>query len=146
MVIFWFVITILLFLVYLKYKDNIFFILLISCINTGITSLITAAYTTHLIIFIISCSLCSFYVVKVKKKTFFRKAKEIQLHDLVGRKAIITKAFNSFNDVGLVKLNGDTWYAKSLMQDEFNKGHVVTVTGIEGLFVYVEKIEKNNPS
>lgn len=65
------------------------------------------------------------------------------VYALVGRKGLVTKTVE-FEGFGFVKLNGETWMARSLDGAEIAQGYEVEVLFIRGAHVVVEKIKSTS--
>ncbi|OOB77539.1 MAG: hypothetical protein ATN33_00900 [Epulopiscium sp. Nele67-Bin001] len=136
MVLFWILISIVVFLVFHYFQDKIFLCFLGGCVVTAIVCLFYNSSVVQLGVFGCSTLLFVVYVKCINKSKLFRKLNYIELSDLVGKQAIVVNMISA--DGGQVKLNGDVWYAKSLSSATYNKGDVVSIIGIKGLFVFVE--------
>ncbi len=131
MVIFWCVMSMVIFLVFRYFKDNVFFCLFIGSVSTTIGCLFSNRSLIQIGIFIVSTLLCIAYF----KNYLFRKLNPINLSDLIGKQAVVTSTIG--DEPGLVKLNGDRWHAKSLGAATYKRGDVVYIVGIKGLYVFV---------
>ncbi len=61
---------------------------------------------------------------------------------IIGNEAIVTEAIDNLQGVGAVRIAGMVWSARSQDEDPIPAGTLVRVLRIEGVKVYVEKIEE----
>ncbi|ONI44499.1 hypothetical protein AN641_06860 [Candidatus Epulonipiscioides gigas] len=129
----WFILILVTLICYIKYKDNIFKLLLLSSILTFISSSIINSLITQFFLFI-------FYFITgilfTGKKYLFKSKKIYNFQNFIGKTAIVTQTANK-NKIITVKFNGNKWSAKS--SDILKKGDTVIIIKIEGLILYVIK-------
>ena len=60
--------------------------------------------------------------------------REFNPENIVGKRCIVTEAVNNLAGCGQVKVNGQSWAARSAYDDEiFEVGDVVNIVAIEGV-------------
>ena len=76
----------------------------------------------------------------VNKLTKKDKKVEMNSNSNIGKKGIVTQDINPVHGVGLVKVSGEVWSAKTEDGKQINKGTQIKVVGIEGVKLIVEPI------
>lgn len=61
-------------------------------------------------------------------------------YSLIGKKGIVTKEINSINGTGLVKINGETWSAKTEDESLIPQSTEIEVVSIDGVKLIVKPI------
>ena len=61
-------------------------------------------------------------------------------YSLIGNKGIVTKEINSINGPGLVKVNGETWSAKTEEESTIPESTEIEVVSIDGVKLIVKPI------
>ena len=60
--------------------------------------------------------------------------KDIALGDIVGKRCVVTESIDNFAGCGQVRVNGQSWSARSAYDDEtFEIGEVLNIVAIEGV-------------
>ena len=63
-------------------------------------------------------------------------------NSIIGKKAVVTQDINPTFSVGLIKVAGETWSAKTADDSKIEKGSSVKVIKIDGVKAIVEPIEE----
>lgn len=75
---------------------------------------------------------------------FTKKDKKVEMNSTsnIGKKGIVTQDVNPIEGVGLVKVAGEVWSAKTSDGSKIEKGSEVKVVKIDGVKLVVEQINK----
>jgi len=95
------------------------------------------------IVFFSFGTLLSFFLVRpVMKKYAYKRTAGFRSNAdaMVGRQAIVTDPINNVENRGLVSLDGDTWKARSVDNDEIPKGSVVEIIQLNSIILTVKKV------
>ena len=76
---------------------------------------------------------------------FTKKDKKVEMNSTsnIGKKGIVTQDINPIEGVGLVKVAGEVWSAKTPDGSKIEKGFEVKVIKIDGVKLVVEKADKD---
>ena len=82
------------------------------------------------------------FLTKPLVNKFTKKDKKIDTnsYSIIGKKGIVTQDINPIHSVGLVKVSGEVWSAKTADGSLIEKGNEIKVLKIDGVKVVVEKI------
>ena len=70
----------------------------------------------------------------ISKRKQTNDDRECYLESIVGKKCTVIEAIDNFAGCGLVKVNGQSWAARSAYDDEcFEVGDTLSVVAIEGV-------------
>ena len=70
----------------------------------------------------------------ISRKKQVNDDREIYLESIVGKKCSVIEEIDNFSGCGLVKVNGQSWAARSAYDDEcFAVGETLIVVAIEGV-------------
>ena len=70
----------------------------------------------------------------ISKKKQTNDDRESYLESIVGKKCVVIEEIDNFAGCGLVKVNGQSWAARSAYDDEcFGVGDTLSVVAIEGV-------------
>ena len=109
----------------------------IAAVVTMITALITDNYYIQAVVFIAVALLMLFFTKPVVAK--YLKPKQTNALTIIGQQAPVTETVDNLNGKGQIKINGNTWTARSVENEIIEKGSVVTVAEIKGVTAYVKK-------
>lgn len=110
----------------------------ISALITMVVSLFTDNIVIQTTIFVIS-SIALIFLTKPFVRKFMNSKDNLatNAYSIIGKHGIVTEDINSTLSTGQVKINGETWSAKSYEEDFISKGSTITVTKIDGVKVVV---------
>jgi len=74
-------------------------------------------------------------------KHFNQKRERTNAESLIGQRAIVIETIDSIHSVGRVEVNGMEWAAKTDESDVIEKDTIVSIKGIQGVKLIVEKEE-----
>ena len=128
----------------LELTSGDFFIMCFS-IGAFITAICTAfvpTFTYQIIIFAVASLLCLLFVRPVALKYFHRKDpnRQSNVDAMVGRNGVVTEAIPE-NGHGRVKIDGDSWKARSEDGQPIAKDTHVEVTEINSIIITVKPCE-----
>lgn len=111
--------------------------------------MIVSFFTDNLIIqtsvFVISSGLLILLTKPLVNKYVTKKTIPTNSSSLIGKHGKVTKDISPVENVGLVKVNGETWSAISENEIEIEKDTEVEIKGIQGVKLIVSPInEKMN--
>ncbi|MFR5684044.1 MAG: NfeD family protein [Clostridia bacterium] len=115
----------------------------IGALITMLVSFITDNLLIQTAVFIISSTLLILCTKPLLKRYVDKETIPTNVDSLIGKKGIVTKEINTTLSQGLVKINGDTWSAKTEDENEtIEKGTEVEILKIDGVKVVVRKVPK----
>ncbi len=110
----------------------------------GLSSVLGAPAVLQLVIFAIVSLALLFFMRPLAKKRFMTDTVKTNVDSLIGMQGIVTETINNLEGKGVVKLNGLSWTARSLLENEIPVGTTVSVEKIEGVKLIVSA-ETRNP-
>lgn len=115
----------------------------------ALLAMLTSLFTSNLIIqtsvFVLSSTILIF-VTKPFVQKFLNNKDEIKtnVYSIVGKTGIVTKAIDSVQSHGQVKVNGETWSAIGLDDITIPEGTQVQIKEIKGVKAIVAPLKKSN--
>ena len=111
----------------------------------ALLAMVTSFFTDNLIIqtavFVISSSLLIPLTKPfVDKLTKNKQDVKTNSYSLIGKKGIVTSEINPIEGAGLVKVNGETWSAKTEDEALISKDAEVEVVSIDGVKLVVKQV------
>ena len=97
--------------------------------------------TVFIIVSVILLLLTKPLINKFTKKD---KTIETNAYSIIGKKGIVTQDINSIHSIGLVKIGGETWSAKTINNEIIEKGTEVKIVKIDGVKVVVEPLNTSS--
>lgn len=115
----------------------------IAALITMIVSFFTDNIVIQTAVFVIS-SISLIFLTKPFVRKFMNSKDNLatNANSIIGKNGIVTEDINSTLSTGLVKINGETWSAKSYDEDFIPKGSTITVTKIDGVKAVVTTISE----
>ncbi len=106
----------------------------IAALITMVVSFFTDNIVIQTAVFVIS-SISLIFLTKPFVRKFMNSKDNLatNANSIIGKNGIVTEDINSTLSTGLVKINGETWSAKSYDEDFIPKGSTITVTKIDGV-------------
>lgn len=77
----------------------------------------------------------------IAMKYFNQERQKTNADSLIGKKAIVIEELRPLQGLGRVEVNGMEWSAKTDGADTIEAGEIVSITGIQGVKLIVEKEE-----
>jgi len=98
-------------------------------------------FWVEIIVFLVIAFVLIFAIRPLAKKYLYKKETKSNIEEKIGEKCVVIKAINELSH-GEVKLNGVIWTAVAKNKGEvFDEQAVVTIIGIDGNKLIVEKAE-----
>jgi membrane protein implicated in regulation of membrane protease activity len=115
---------------------------------TALSSLFVTNLTAQIAIFCISSILLIFCTKPfVKRFTTNSESIKTNTYSLIGKEGLVISDIDPITGKGQIKVDGETWSAKTNNSQKIPKDTIITVTAIEGVKAIVavkEKIEIKN--
>lgn len=89
-------------------------------------------------IFLISSTLLILFTKPLVDKYITRKTVPTNVNTLIGKKAIVLTSINSLEATGQVKVNGETWSAKTETEEIIEIGTEVEILQVDGVKLLVK--------
>ena len=89
-------------------------------------------------IFLISSTLLILFTKPLVDKYITRKTVPTNVNTLIGKKAIVLTSINSLEATGQVKVNGETWSAKTETEEILEIGTEVEILQVDGVKLLVK--------
>lgn len=127
--------------------DFLIFWVGIGAVVSCITSMFIDNITVQIAVFCIS-SIALIFCTKPFVKKFMKNAPDIHTnaYSIIGKTGLVITEINPVLGTGQIKVNNETWSAKTLGTDVIPKDTQITVTSLEGVkaVVSADKKEKVN--
>lgn len=91
-------------------------------------------------LFIVVSALCLSAIRPLARKYFDNKVEPTNADRIIGTESVVTEDINNLQGTGAVRIGGITWSARSENDTLISTGTLVRVLRIEGVKVYVEKV------
>lgn len=123
--------------------DFLIFWVGIGAIVSCITSMFVDNITVQIVVFCIS-SIALIFCTKPFVKKFMKKAPDVHTnaYSVIGKTGLVTTEINPILGTGQIKVDNETWSAKTLGDEVIPKETQVTVTDIEGVKAVVSVKKK----
>ena len=95
----------------------------------------------QIIVFLIVSVVLLIVTRPIVMKHFNQKRERTNAESLIGQKAIVIETIDSIHGVGRVEVNGMEWAAKTDESGLIEKDTIVSIKGIQGVKLIVEKEE-----
>ena len=103
----------------------------------SLIAMVVSFFTDNLIIqtaaFVISSTLLVIFVRPVMQKFLTKNSISTNANSIIGKKAIVTKKVDVYNEAGQIKVNGEIWTAIGENGATYEKGSEVEVVAIDGV-------------
>lgn len=98
-------------------------------------------------IFAITSILAFIFTKPFVKKFLSNKIEKTNVDAIIGKNAIVVEKIVNIpgRNTGAVKVEGKVWTAKSITGEEIQSGDIVVVKKIEGVTLFVNKLNNNTP-
>ena len=108
------------------------------------TSFITTNLVLQTVIFVVSSAILIPLTKPLTDKFINKKTVPTNTYSLIGKQGIVIADINSLEATGLVKVNGETWSAKSDSGEPISKDTQIEVLSIDGVKLIVTPIKINS--
>ena len=141
---FWLIIAGLFFIIEIATVGFLIFWLGIGALLAMLTSFITNNLVLQTVVFVVSSAILIPLTKPLVDKFINKKTVPTSSYSLIGKQGIVIADINSLEATGLVKVNGETWSAKSDSGEPISKDTQIEVLAIDGVKVIVKPIKINS--
>lgn len=113
----------------------------LGAIAAFLAAYVGASTTVQVIVFLIVSIVLFIFTRPIAMKFFNQKRERTNAESLIGQKALVLEKIDSIHGVGKVIVNGMEWSAKTEESMEIEKDTIVSIKGIQGVKLIVEKEE-----
>lgn len=113
----------------------------LGAIAAFLAAYVGASTTVQVIVFLIVSIVLLVFTRPIAMKFFNQKRERTNAESLIGQKALVLEKIDSIHGVGKVIVNGMEWSAKTEESMEIEKDTIVSIKGIQGVKLIVEKEE-----
>ena len=113
----------------------------LGAIAAFLAAYVGASILVQIIVFLIISIVLLIVTRPIVMKHFNQKRERTNAESLIGQKAIVIETIDSIHGVGRVEVNGMEWSAKTDESDVIEKDTIVSIKGIQGVKLIVEKEE-----
>ena len=106
-----------------------------------IAAFIGASTVVQIVVFLIVSIVLLIVTRPIVMKYFNQKRERTNAESLIGQKAIVIETIDTLHGVGRVEVGGMEWSAKTEESGQIEKDTVVSIKGIQGVKLIVEKEE-----
>ena len=113
----------------------------LGAIAAFLAAYVGASVLVQIIVFLIVSVALLIVTRPIVMKHFNQKRERTNAESLIGQKAIVIETIDSIHGVGRVEVNGMEWAAKTDESGLIEKDTIVSIKGIQGVKLIVEKEE-----
>ena len=113
----------------------------LGAIAAFLAAYVGASVLVQIIVFLIVSIVLLIVTRPIVMKHFNQKRERTNAESLIGQKAIVIETIDSIHGVGRVEVNGMEWAAKTDESGLIEKDTIVSIKGIQGVKLIVEKEE-----
>ena len=113
----------------------------LGAIAAFLAAYVGASVLVQIIVFLIVSVVLLIVTRPIVMKHFNQKRERTNAESLIGQKAIVIETIDSVHGVGRVEVNGMEWAAKTDESGLIEKDTIVSIKGIQGVKLIVEKEE-----
>ncbi len=113
----------------------------LGAIAAFLAAYVGASILIQIIVFLIVSIVLLIVTRPIVMKHFNQKRERTNAESLIGQKAIVIETIDSIHGVGRVEVNGMEWSAKTDESGVIEKDTIVSIKGIQGVKLIVEKEE-----
>ena len=141
---FWLIAAGIFFIVEMATTGFLIFWLGIGALLAMITSFITNSIVVQTIVFVVTSCILIPLTKPLADKFTNKKTVATNSYSLIGKHGIVLSDINPIEATGLVKVNGETWSAKSENGEIISKDTQIEVLSIDGVKLIVSPIKINS--
>ena len=108
----------------------------------ALVAMVVSLFTSNMIIqtsvFVITSSVLMFLTRPLTKKFIKQKDIPTNIDYVIGKTGLVTTAINSVDGTGQIKIDGETWSAKTNSEEIIPEGSEVEIIKIEGVKAVVK--------
>ena len=113
----------------------------LGAIAAFLAAYVGASVLVQIIVFLIVSVVLLIVTRPIVMKHFNQKRERTNAESLIGQKAIVIETIDSIHGAGRVEVNGMEWAAKTDESGLIEKDTIVSIKGIQGVKLIVEKEE-----
>ena len=113
----------------------------LGAIAAFLAAYVGAGVAIQVVVFLIVSILLLIVTRPLVMKHFNQKRERTNAESLIGQKAVVIEKIDPIHGVGRVEVNGMEWSAKTEESGEIEKDTIVSIKGIQGVKLIVEKEE-----
>ena len=113
----------------------------VGSIAAFLTAYVGASVAVQIVVFLVVSIVLLVFTRPILLKFFNQKRERTNAESLIGQKAIVIETIDSIHGVGRVEVNGMEWSAKTDESGLIEKDTIVSIKGIQGVKLIVEKEE-----
>lgn len=141
---FWLIVAGIFFIIEMATVGFLIFWLGIGALLAMVTSFITDSIVVQTVVFVITSGILIPLTKPLADKFISKKSVATNSYSLIGKHGIVLSDINPIEATGLVKVNGETWSAKSEDGKIISKDTQVEVLSIDGVKLIVAPIKINS--
>ena len=141
---FWLIVAGLFFIIEMATVGFLMFWLGIGALLAMVTSFITDSIVIQTVIFVITSSILIPLTKPLADKFTRKNTVATNSYSLIGKHGIVLADINPIEATGLVKVNGETWSAKSENDEIISKDTQIEVLSIDGVKLIVAPVKINS--
>ena len=141
---FWLIAAGVFFIIEIATVGFLIFWLGIGALFAMITSFITDSIVAQTVVFVITSSILIPLTKPLADKFAGKKAVATNSYSLINKHGIVITDINPIKGTGLVKVNGETWSAKSEDESIISKDTEIEVLSIDGVKLIVSPVKINS--
>jgi len=141
---FWLIVAGLFFIIEMATVGFLIFWLGIGALLAMVTSFITDSIVIQTVVFVITSSILIPLTKPLADKFINKKSVATNSYSLIGKHGIVLSDINPIEATGLVKVNGETWSAKSENGEIIFKDTQIEVLSIDGVKLIVSPLKINS--
>ncbi len=137
---YWMIATIMLFILEVFLPSFVMFNFGIGALLATIAAVLGIGLEVQIILFCIGTLISFFTVRPLALKYAYRKSDNRPTNNLalIGRRGEVITTINNLKNSGEVKVDGDIWRAKSINDETFEVGTIVTIVKLKSIVVFVK--------
>ena len=113
----------------------------LGAIAAFLAAYVGAGVAIQVVVFLIVSIVLLIVTRPLVMKHFNQKRERTNAESLIGQKAVVIEKIDPIHGVGRVEVNGMEWSAKTEESGEIEKDTIVSIKGIQGVKLIVEKEE-----
>ena len=141
---FWLIVAGIFFIIEMATVGFLIFWLGIGALLAMVTSFITDSIVIQTVVFVITSGILIPLTKPLTDKFISKKTVATNTYSLIGKHGIVLANINPIEATGLVKVNGETWSAKSDDGEIISKDTEIEVLAIDGVKLVVSPVKINS--
>lgn len=141
---FWLIVSGIFFIIEMATVGFLIFWLGIGALLAMVTSFITDSIVIQTLVFVVTSGILIPLTKPLADKFISKKTVATNSYSLIGKRGIVLSDINPIEATGLVKVNGETWSAKSENGETISKDTQIEVLSIDGVKLIVSPVKINS--